>query len=211
MNQKDDQEGDGSNLDLPSAGTPRSAHFNFNIELLSEAESDETARDREWLRVYRHFTPRLSSFFQARVETQVQLDELIAEIWRRALLNVHSLRSPRAAWTWLTTIGVNLLRDMGRDRIAARRRYERFEVYLPDPVETQTILDRLAEDAFDGRVERSSFAARLALLSSEDHELLRLYAVEELPHEDIAILLKLPSAAASRQRLRRIREALRGE
>lgn len=192
-------------------GAQRAAPFDFDIALLADPEADEEAREREWLAVYRHFTPRLLSFFERRAETRGELDELVAEIWRRALLNVRSLRSPRAAWTWLTTIGVNLLRDMGRDRASAQRREQRFQVYLPEPAEPETVLERLAEDPFDGRVDRAAFAARLATLSPGDRELLRLFAVEELSHDEIAAQLGMPSAAASRQRLRRIRETLRGQ
>ena len=52
---------------------------------------------------------------------------------------------------------------------------------------------------------RSEVDEMLAQLSSDEREFLRLVAVDGLSHEAIARQLRLPSAAASRQRLRRLR------
>src|SRR5882672_7595673 len=88
--------------------------MDFDPRLLANNDRPPKQREAEWLRVYRHFNPRIESFFRGRVSGGSELDDLIAEIWRRALLNIHSLRAREAMWTWLTTIGNNLLRDRAR-------------------------------------------------------------------------------------------------
>jgi RNA polymerase sigma factor (sigma-70 family) len=184
--------------------------FDFDPKLLGDPDADEDVRKREWSGVYRYFDPKLRLFFRRRVAAP-ELDDLVQEIWRRALLNIGSLESPRAAWTWLSTVGVNLLRDQGRARAADARRREAFARSCQESVIEDEVLERLFEDPFEGRVERAVFGGRLASLTDLDRRLLHLFAVEERSHEEIAIILNLASAAASRQRLRRIRQVLRGE
>ena len=184
--------------------------FRFDVSLLADVDADAAAREREWSRVYQHFTPRVRDFFARRVGAPYELDDLVTEIWRRVTLNIGSLSAAEAMWTWLTTIGVNLLRDARRTRGADARRAEHFRVYLTEPDDQETVLDRLASDPTDG-LDRALFAQRLALLSESDRQLLWYHAVEERPHDEIAKLLGLASAAASRQRLRRIRQKVRGE
>src|SRR6266511_6064860 len=181
--------------------------FDFDPKLLGNPDGDDDVRTREWSRVYRYFDPRLRLYFRRRVAAP-EVDDLMQEIWRRAVLKIGSLESSRAAWTWLSTVGVNLLRDQGRARAADARRREAFARSCEESVVEDEVLERLFEDPFEGRVDGAVFRERLAALTDEDRRLLHLFAVEERSHEEIAVVLKLASAAASRQRLRRIRQVL---
>lgn len=193
-----------------AGGANEQQPFDFDAKLLADPDADETARRREWSKVYKFYDPRLRRFFERRA-TSTELDDLMQKIWTSAALKIGSLASPRAAWTWLTTVGVNALRDGGRARAADARKREAFARESEGEAVEAEVLERLCEDPFDGRVDRNVFRARLATLSVEDRSLLHLFVVEERSHEEIAVVLDLASADASRQRLRRVRKVLRGE
>lgn len=189
----------------PSA---RLVPLEFSPALLADPDADPELRAAEWRRVFGHFNPRLLSFFKPRVSSGDMLDTLVAEVWRRALLRIGGLQSPAAAWTWLTTIGTNLLRDQQRRVAAEARRWARAEAELTAEASLQ-VLGRVEEDFVDD--ERADLAqAILAQIPLSDRQFLELVALDDLTHQEIADRLGLPSAAASRQRLRRLRLQLRG-
>jgi DNA-directed RNA polymerase specialized sigma24 family protein len=129
----------------------------------------------------------------------------MSEVWRRVLLGVKNLNSHRAAWSWMTTIGINALRSMGRNQQRADRRSDAVErEAAADPA--VVFLSRIEEDLVEDH-HTSAALSYIARLPTEDQELIRLVA-DEIPHIEIAKRLGLRSAAASRQRLRRIRIAI---
>lgn len=179
--------------------------FDFEISLLHDLRSPADQRDAEWRRVFEHFDPRLRDFFEHRTESGDELDELMSELWRRVLLSVHRLESHRAAWNWMVKIGTNVL--LGRGRTATRER-KRAEL-IQDVVYTEVgpaFIERVFEDAPDDD-RRATVLARIEALPEEDRRLIALVA-EDQAHAEIARRLSLASAAASRQRLRRIRLAI---
>lgn len=185
-----------------------SADFDFSIAQLTDSSVDPEVRDAEWRKVFGHFDPRLREFFRYRVKSESELDELLSEVWRRVLLGIKNLSSHRAAWTWMTTIGVNVLKSTGRSQFRSRRREEEFErEALADSA--FVFLSRIEEDS-PHETKLTAALARISALPAEDQELVRLIA-EEMPHAEIAKRLKLPSAAACRQRLRRIRVAVQAD
>lgn len=185
-----------------------SADFDFSISQLIDSSIDPEVRDAEWRRMFSHFDPRLREFFQHRVKSELELDELLSEVWRRVLIGIHNLSSHRATWSWMTTIGVNVLKSKGRSESRSRRREEEFEREVSaDP--TVVFVSRIDEDSRD-ETRLAAALARISALPAEDQELVRLVA-NEVPHAEIAKLLNLPSAAACRQRLRRIRVAVQAE
>src|SRR2546422_176619 len=113
--------------------------FDFNPKLLGDPDADADVRTREWSRVYGYFDPKLRLFFLRRVAAP-ELDDVMQEIWRRALLKIGSLESPRAAWTWLSTVGINLLRDQGRAHAADARRREAFARFSEESLIDDDIL-----------------------------------------------------------------------
>ncbi len=174
--------------------------------MLTQSGGEPAAREAEWLRVYRHYAPRLESFFGSRLPGRGELDVFLSDLWERAFLNIDSLRSGKAMWSWLITIGNNLLRDR------YRRKREDKEVLWSDAERNARVLAVLdgwtgmpsTDDSEDRR------AAVLQSLEEAEYEFLALYAIDGFTHEEIARRLRLPSAAASRQKLRRLRLRLTG-
>lgn len=182
--------------------------YTFRVQDLSDLGSDPEMRDAAWRSFHAHFDPRLRDYFSRRVGNEAALDELLSDLWRRVLLGIQKLESARAAWSWMLTIGVNLLRSTGRSRQRAERRVAEFAHELDEDA-SHCFIERTDENGMDDarvvEVER-----RIALLPAQDRELIRLFAVEELSHIEIAKRLGLASAGACRQRLRRIRVAVSG-
>ena len=186
------------------AGPPDPARQQFDLQLLQGLAGDVTAQDAEWLQAFRHFNPRLNSFFERRCDPDYSQDELVTDIWSRACLHVQSLRSSSALWSWLTTIGNNLLADHRRHR--ARDRESSFtDLGDGDDNVAQLLAGWLQPET------RETDDSLLDDLSSEEREFLELYAIDGLSHEEIASRLGLSSPAASRQRLRRLRLRLTGD
>lgn len=183
----------------------RESLVDFDPGRLVDLSLSSEEREACWLRIHRHYSPRLASYLARRVPTGHDVDEVIAEIWRRVFLKIHTLQSSKAMWSWLTTIGNNLLIDLGRRNAAQARR----EVLWTDGERDAGVSEVIA--GWSGNAETTSETSDvdvLAGLSSGEREYLELYAVDGLSHEEIAQRLMLPSAAASRQRLRRLRQRL---
>ena len=178
------------------SGNPIREHF--DLALLQARAGHRAVQEAEWLRVFRHFNPRLSSFFSDRCDLQYQSEELLTDLWSRACLHVQSLRSSYALWSWLTTIGNNLLTDHQRRRGRSR------EIAFTDHVEADEQLEQLLAGWIESP-EAEPASSELDLLTIAEREFLELYAVDGLSHDEIAGRLGLASAAASRQRLRRLR------
>ncbi len=177
----------------------------FDLERLRNASAPSDARETEWLRVFRHFHPRLTTYFAGRIQSPDDVDDLLGEIWRKALLGIRSLHSQAAMWAWLITIGNNLLRDewRRRSRLGAR-------IPLTDAESQQGMRHLIAGWSVgpdEGGDEVDDFLAPFKGLEPQDVELLRLLVAGH-NHAEISAALALPSAAASRQRLHRIRERI---
>lgn len=185
------------------------SEFEFSVEQLVDGALEPAAREDAWRSVFRHYDPRLRDYFRGRVGSESDLDELMSEVWRRVLLGISKLRSHRAAWTWMTTIGVHVLRSSGRSQRRLDRRIAAFEREAAPAPSSIEFLSRIeAELPEDDRV--STALARIASLPPSDQEFIRLVA-EEVSHVEIAKRLNLPSAAACRQRLRRLRVAIQAD
>lgn len=180
-------------------------YFDFDIALLHDIGVPADQRDAEWRRVFEHFDPRLRDFFEHRTESGDELDELLSELWRRVLLSVHRLESHRATWNWMVKIGTNLLIERGRTATRARRRAEVIQEVMSTEM-GPAFIERVFDDAPDDDL-RAMVLARIEALPEEDRRLVSLVA-EDQAHAEIARQLSLASAAASRQRLRRIRLAI---
>ncbi len=174
----------------------------FDLGVLRGDSGDELRERSEWNRVFAHFHPRLTSYFKARADGILPLDDLLQEIWLRALLHISSLDSDAALWAWLVTIGANLLRDeLRRDRppiVPIERVGREGDVveYLGLPVVSKD--EEMIAEAHDLRQR----------VTAEEWEFLNLLCVDNFTHDEVAVLLGLKTAMASRQRLRRIRQRL---
>lgn len=180
----------------------------FDLALLTGSHAAGSAGQAEWRRVFNHFNPRLNSYFARRVEDRDALDDLISEIWRRVMLNVHLLKSQNALWSWMLQIGVNLLRDLGRQGVRQNGRRISLDHLAPAELE-QLIVPRLLDEP-GSIVDGDSLREALGELAPMDRELLELHVIDELTHAEIASRLNLDSEAASRKRLQRLRSQLKG-
>src|SRR6266487_2372810 len=88
----------------------------FKLSLLRGDEGSSQDRDLEWLRVFRHFDPRLRDFFGQR-DQALPVDEIVGEVWGRAFLFISTLKDAAALWSWLTTVGNNVIRDRVRSHL----------------------------------------------------------------------------------------------
>lgn len=181
----------------------RSVRLDVNLRVLKGREGDSDDRDAEWLKVFRHYDPRLRSFFVWRFASEDELEDHLAALWARAFLFVGSLKSPAALWSWLTTIGNNVFHDEQRRRTRRPQLLES-EMHGHEGA-LEVLIAGWTADIDESDQHREEASVILDALDAEDREFLELYAVDGLSHEEIARRLGLPSAAASRQRLRRIR------
>jgi RNA polymerase sigma factor (sigma-70 family) len=175
----------------------------FDLALLVDEEAPEPRRQGEWRRLFRHFDPRLRSYFGQRVADGDELDDLVAELWRRVFLYVGRLKSANALWPWMIQIGVNLMRDLGSQGV--RREGRRVSLDELTAAELQDMVVPRVVDRPDTGPHGEHLKGILKTLSAVDRELLELYAIDELTHAEIATRLNLPGAAASRKRLQRLR------
>jgi RNA polymerase sigma-70 factor (ECF subfamily) len=176
----------------------------FKLSLLRGDEGSSQDRDLEWLRVFRHFDPRLRDFFGRRGQA-LPVDEIVGEVWGRAFLFISTLKDAAALWSWLTTIGNNVIRD----RIRSQGRHPSDS--LSDSTYATAVEESFVRawiDAENEAVVRVDVQSLISRLPPADRELLRLVAVDGLSHDEIATQLGLPSAGASRKRLQRIRVQL---
>lgn len=190
-------------------GDSSSPMFTFSPQRLADSGVDEALRDAEWARVFAHFNPRLRTYFDRLCADDSELDDVLAETWRRVFIHIATLSVPVAAWSWMVTIGRNVLADHGRASSAQKRREEKLTQWREaEPASDEIALDWLHEDDLDGMPRGDAALKEIAALPPQDRDLLQLWAVMDVPHEQIAQRLGLASAAASRKRLQRIRKRL---
>ena len=174
-----------------------------SLRILQGLEGNADDRNTEWLRIFQHYHPRLRSFFAWRASSEDELEDHLGQIWARAFLFVGSLKSASALWSWLTTVGNNVFRDEQR-----RRRRRPILLESDAPVRDGTLEALIAgwtADVDEHERQAKEVAEILEALPAADREFLELYAIDGLSHDEIAIRVGLPSAAASRQRLKRLR------
>jgi RNA polymerase sigma factor (sigma-70 family) len=181
--------------------------LSFNTKLLGDPDSNGPEREREWSRLFHAMTPRLRHFFARRVAFD-ELDDLIAKIWQRAVLRIGALDEPDALWSWLVTIGVNLVKDGIRTAVRQNERLGR-QTSLDEMKMDERIAERLAGDFLvTTQLLEGSKLVRESVSDSE-WELLQLWAIDDLTHAEIADRMSLASAVASRQQVSRLCRRLR--
>lgn len=192
----------------------------LELDLGALADPSHAQFQSEWDRFFEAYHSRLMSFFEYSVPDFDDRDELVQQIFDRAYRAVaisgHPLKSSSAAWTWLGTIGKNLLRD-GYDHAVATERatdsHQRLSAVEDELRQAgDDILSRIAgaEGYEDGEwpVGRDVFAERLARLSDEDRLILKLRFLEDLRWAEVADHIGL-SADAVRKRFSRAATFLR--
>jgi RNA polymerase sigma factor (sigma-70 family) len=184
-------------------------HFIGDLALLADPDADPVARRREWDRTYAHYTAKMHRYFAREVPQQTDREDLIHEIWSRILPHLGTLEDGAVMWAWLTRTGRRRLIDQGRAAGTARRNAKA----RPDELNSALLsapatdaLTALTEDAVP--TELSAIAQHLVGLNDEERRLLDLKAAGR-SHEEMAALLGLKNAAASRKRWERVLKKIR--
>lgn len=194
---------------------------NVDVDLAALGRPDDRDRfDAEWDRFFTGYHARLMDFFGYQLPEWDERDELVQEIFIRAyraiVVSGHALRSKEAAWSWLITIGKNLLRDK---RAKLKTAAAALELYAKEEAEeaklrlsADSVLDALASDGetdpLPWAVDAATFSARLSQLTDDERALLHARVVEELEWAAVAEHLGRKSEAV-RQQYSRLRKFLR--
>jgi RNA polymerase sigma factor (sigma-70 family) len=117
--------------------------------------------------------------------------DAIQEAIMKAFQNIHTLREPRYFKTWLIRILINECHQLQRKR------------------ENLISIDKLAEPAFNEYgYEKIEIEQLLDVLPSEDKQLLKLFYIEDLSIQDLALILNIPENTV-KTKLRRAREKMK--
>lgn len=183
----------------------------FDPRLLFDHAVDEAVREREWLRVFRHFDPKLRTHFGRFILDPFELDDLLAQVWRAALRKLGTLRSYRAAWSYLLRIGHNRLKDRWKNDARRRAMLDAYGVIALIEEDARYEAAVAGGDPLPSSwpLSPEEVVERVAVLSTEDRLLIELRHTRGLTHEEAATELGI-SAAAARKRYSRLLKQLRG-
>lgn len=182
--------------------------LNIDIRLLIDPDGDAEGHVREWRRVFKTFDPYLRYHFEKQLAYD-DAQEVIGEIWYRAVRKIRTLTDPSRMLFWLIRIGRNALHDR---RKADDRRLERERAYVMGGEEVDwrdAVLDALsAERLFRDRIDRREFRRHFASLDDMDQEFAILLKVEGWSHHALVTHFGLVSEDASKSRWQWIRRKL---
>jgi RNA polymerase sigma-70 factor (ECF subfamily) len=149
------------------------------------------------------------AMYQSRVERLAQrllgyrgdVDDAVQETFLSALTHASRCRGERGLWPWLTTIAVNACRSQRRrawvrEKFLRMHRAERHEPAADASAASDESLSRV-RNALDR-------------LGARDREVIVLHCLEEMPVNDVAVVLGISNNAVL-VRLHRARHRLRAE
>ncbi len=152
--------------------------------------------------LYRRHTPRLYGFALRLLRDEAEAEDVVQEVWVRAVRKLGGFRWRSALSTWLVGIVHNLCRERLRSR-SRREAREAREALVPVPVLVAAPLGGLRVD-----LERA-----IALLPDRCRAVLMLHDVEGWTHQEIGHRLGI-AAGTSKSQLsegrRRLRTWLKG-
>jgi RNA polymerase sigma factor (sigma-70 family) len=82
----------------------------------ADRSSESARRLDQFAEKYQQFFPRVFAYVYGRVHDAHQAEDLVSEVFERALLKLGSLRNDEAFATWLFTIARNLVTSYARRR-----------------------------------------------------------------------------------------------
>jgi len=205
----DEFRGDARTAGLGPAEVPRRAHAATaepsDRELIERSRlGDRAAFGRL---VERHHRA-LAAILRQRAGPAAPLEDLVQEVFARALAHLDGFRSDAAFLTWATSIGLHLATDW------RRREERRRRLVPPADVESDAIACPRGRDAARVAEDRDQVRrAREALDGLPDavRAAITLRVVEELSYEDVAVRLGVPVPRVRQwvcRGLRRLRESL---
>ncbi|MFC1760595.1 RNA polymerase sigma factor [Planctomycetota bacterium] len=155
---------------------------------------------KAWETVFTEFQPRLR-YYLRRLDASHGADDLLQDVWTKALHKIDTLREPRAFVAWLYRIARNELFSQGRVRDAFVEISDEQLHAIPSESEPEFIAEQ------GERIHQA-----LTRLKPHQREVLTLSFMEALSHQQIAGILDIkPGTVKSRifhakQSLRRVLE-----
>jgi len=173
--------------------TPENQERKWAKALVSRG--DETA----FRHLYRLHTPRLYGFALRLLRDEAEAEDVVQEVWVRAVRKLGGFRWRSALSTWL----VGIVHNLCRERLRSRLRREAREPAVPAPALVAAAPGGLRVD-----LERA-----IALLPDGCRTVLMLHDVEGWTHQEISERLGI-AAGTSKSQLsegrRRLRSSLKG-
>jgi RNA polymerase sigma-70 factor (ECF subfamily) len=190
-------------------------------DLLAGARRGDDLAVQELLARYRNRLRQMVSVrMDPRLSARIDASDVVQDAMAAAVqqLPTYLGRGDDAFYPWLRQIAVERLIDAHRRHVGAQRRSivreEQRNVYLSD-ASTLLLAERIAAigTSPSGRAMRGErkqqIRAALDRLEPEEREIVILRHLEQLPHKEIAAVLKITPEAA-RSRYRRAMERLAG-
>lgn len=163
-------------------------------------QGDETA----FRHLYRLHTPRLYGFALRLLRDEAEAEDVVQEVWVRAVRKLGGFRWRSALSTWL----VGIVHNLCREKLRSRSRRQARESAVPVPALAAAALVAAAPGGLRVDLERA-----IALLPDGCRAVLMLHDVEGWTHQEISERLGI-AAGTSKSQLsegrRRLRSSLKG-
>jgi RNA polymerase sigma factor (sigma-70 family) len=197
----------GSDVSVPLAGTRLSvwslpAKTEKKSALTVEIGSHKVSFDE----LYQQYYERVLAYMRFRTGSTDAAEDLVAQVFERAVSHLDDLQSPGAVGAWLFRIARNCAADYFR-------RY-RVMVSLDTLVDGNHPRECSPEEELVAREERMLLLNQLNRLSEREREVIGLKFVASLQNREIARVLHMPEGTVGsllHRALSRLRDALHDE
>ena len=197
----------GSDVSVPLAGTRLSvwslpAKTEKKSALTVEVGSHKVSFDE----LYQQYYERVLAYMRFRTGSTDAAEDLVAQVFERAVSHLDDLQSPGAVGAWLFRIARNCAADYFR-------RY-RVTVSLDTLVDGNHPRECSPEEELVAREERMLLLTQLNRLSEREREVIGLKFVACLQNREIARVLHMPEGTVGsllHRALSRLRDALHDE
>ena len=144
--------------------------------------------------------PRMLCLAMRLLSNKVEAEDAVQSAWVVAIRKIGSLRDPAAFRPWVFRVVANKCADIIRKRQARRRREQQLE---PESIEETLELESNAEEVLVASLRKG-----IQALDRDKRTVLRLYYLEGMSVEQIAVRLSLPGGTV-KSRLHHARKKLR--
>ena len=199
----------GSDIGVPLAGTRLSI---WPLPVKSEKKSAQTQviqvgkQKMAFDDLYTQYYARVLAYLRFRVGSSEAAEDLVSQVFERALTHLADLQSPGAIGAWLFRIARNCASDyFRRQRPAAS---------LDTLVDSSHPRECSPEETLVAQEERMNLLSQLNRLSEREREVIGLKFVACLQNREIARVLNMPEGTVGsllHRTLARLRDALHEE
>ena len=199
----------GSDIGVPLAGTRLSI---WPLPVKSEKKSAQTQviqvgkQKVAFDDLYMQYYARVLAYLRFRVGSSEAAEDLVSQVFERALTHLADLQSPGAVGAWLFRIARNCASDyFRRQRPAAS---------LDTLVDSSHPRECSPEETLVAQEERMNLLSQLNRLSEREREVIGLKFVACLQNREIARVLNMPEGTVGsllHRTLARLRDALHEE